>query len=165
MSRIGVPSHPAALQMGFGMGLPGGRPPRLSGVIVAELTSGWLGMASGNHLAQWFRILEALSRLAPGWNRQGAPAPSEESIRAARQFIVALVNDGQPPTRVAASAIGGVGVTRRVGERMAYIEFCNNGTACALMADDAADERVLDVAPERGTFRGLLDEVKAYLHG
>ena len=48
---------------------------------------------------------------------------------------------------------------------MAYFEFYNDGTACALLADDAAEERVLDVAPERGSFRGLLYEVKAYLNG
>ena len=48
---------------------------------------------------------------------------------------------------------------------MAYIEFYNDGAACALLADDAADERVLDVATEGGTFRKLLDEMKAYLDG
>ena len=48
---------------------------------------------------------------------------------------------------------------------MAYIEFYNNGTVYALLADNAADERVLEVASEGGTFRHLLDEVKAYLPG
>src|SRR5712671_2276675 len=96
--------------------------------------------ATRNELAQWIGKLESLSKLAPGWNRHGAPAPSKEAIRAARQFIEALVNDGQPPTRVAASAVGGVGVTRQVGERLAYIEFYNDGAACALLADDAGDE-------------------------
>jgi hypothetical protein len=44
---------------------------------------------------------------------------------------------------------------------MAYIEFYNDGSSCALLADDAGDERVLDVDPEGGAFRNLLDEVKA----
>jgi hypothetical protein len=118
-----------------------------------------------NQLAKWIGKLEALSSLAPGWKRQGAPPPSDVALRLARQFIVALVNDGQPPTRVAASAVGGVGVTRQAGERMAYVEFYNDGALCALFADDAADEQVLDVASEGGTFGKFLDEVKAYLHG
>jgi hypothetical protein len=121
--------------------------------------------ARESELAKWIGKLESLSTLAPGWNRQGAPAPSEKAIRTAREFIEALVNDGQPPTRVAASAVGGVGVTRQIGERIAYFEFYNDGAACALLADDAAEERVLDVAPERGSFTSLLHEVKAYLNG
>jgi hypothetical protein len=121
--------------------------------------------ARESELAKWIGKLESLSKLLPGWNRQGAPAPSEKAIRTARQFIEAMVNDGQPPTRVAASAVGGVGVTRQVGERMAYVEFYNDGAACALLADDAGDERVLELAMERSTFRNLLDEVKAYLNG
>jgi hypothetical protein len=52
-----------------------------------------------------------------------------------------------------------------MGERMAYVEFYNDGTASALFADDAADERVLDIGAEHGTFRTLLDEIRAYLHG
>jgi hypothetical protein len=121
--------------------------------------------ADQNQLVKWIGKLESLSKLALGWNRHGAPAPSVEAIRGARQIIEAMVQDRQPPTRVAASAIGGVGVTRRVGNRMVYIEFYNDGAACALLADDAGDERVLEVAAERGSFRNLLDEVKAYLNG
>ncbi len=76
-----------------------------------------------------------------------------------------MIGDRQPPTRVAASAVGGVGVTRQVGERIAYFEFYNNGKASALLADDTADERVLDIAPEAGQFKGLLNEVRAFLDG
>jgi hypothetical protein len=123
------------------------------------------GLARSRELAKWIGRLESLSTLTPGWNRQGAPPPSEEAIRTARQFIVVSVNDGQPPTRVAASAVGGVGVTRQAGERMAYVEFYNEGAACALLADDSTDEQVLDVAPEGGTFRRFLDKVKTYLNG
>jgi hypothetical protein len=118
-----------------------------------------------NELTNWIEKLESLSRLAPGWNRQGAPAPSEEAIRVARQFIEAMVNNDQPPTRVAASAVGGVGVTRQVAERIVYIEFYNDGKACALLTDDEEDERVIDVAPKGGTYWKLLTEVKAYLNG
>jgi hypothetical protein len=116
-------------------------------------------------LANWLGKLESLSKLTPGWNRHGAPAPSKEAIQAARNFVEALVNDGQPPTRVAASAVGGVGVTRQAGERIAYVEFYNNGRASALLADDSADERVIDIEPDRREFTDLLTEVKAFLNG
>ncbi len=117
-------------------------------------------------LAPWVARLDGLSRLASGWNRHGAPAPSEGAIRQARQLIEAMVNDRQPPTRVAASAVGGVGITRRVGVRMAYIEFYNNGTRCALLTGDEAneaEERILDLGG--GAFKDLLNEFKAYLNG
>jgi hypothetical protein len=117
--------------------------------------------ATGNQLAKWMNKIDSLATLQPGWNRHGATPPSAAAIQAARQFVEALVNDGQSPTRIAASAVGGVGVTRQIGERMAYIEFYNDGSSCALLADDAGDERVLDVDPEGGAFRNLLDEVKA----
>jgi hypothetical protein len=118
-----------------------------------------------NKETKWIEKLEILSKLAPGWNRQGAPAPNEAAIRAARPFIEATVNDSQPPTRVAASAVGGVGVTRKVGERMAYIEFYNDGAACGLLADDLGYEQILEVPLEGGPFTNLLDEIKAYLNG
>jgi hypothetical protein len=120
----------------------------------------------GEALAPWVAILEGLSRLAPGWNRHGAPAPSKAAIRQARQLIEAMVKHHQPPTRVAASAVGGVGITRRLGNRMAYIEFYNNGAGCALLTGDEAneaEERLLDVGS--GAFKDLLSELKAYLNG
>lgn len=120
----------------------------------------------GEDLAPWVAKLDGLSRLAAGWNRHGAPSPSEVAIRQARQLIEAMVNDQQPPTRVAASAVGGVGITRRVGDRMAFIEFYNNGTGCVLLTGDEAneaEERILDVG--RGAFKDLLNEFKAYLNG
>jgi hypothetical protein len=118
-----------------------------------------------NDLSNWVGKLDGLSRLAPGWNRQDAPAPSIQAIQGARQVIEAMVRDRQPPTRIAASAVGGVGVTRKVGDRMAYIEFYNDGAACALLADDAGDERVIDVPPTRESIENLLEEMKAYLDG
>jgi hypothetical protein len=124
------------------------------------------GPGRREELAPWLAKLDGLSRLAFGWNRHGAPAPSEAAIRQARQLIEAMVNDQQPPTRVAASAVGGVGVTRRVRDRMAYIEFYNNGTGCALLTGydaNEAEERIVDVG--RGAFKDLLNELKAYLNG
>ena len=52
--------------------------------------------------------LDGLCKLADGWDQQGAPAPSEVAIRAARQFIEALsktdsLRRAWPPPRLAAS--------------------------------------------------------------
>jgi len=151
--------------MVYARGLTGRGLDWLTNRNAADLKSEWSGRGAGNHLAKWIDQLDGLSRLPPGWNRQGAPAPSKEAIGAARRFIEAMINDGQAPTRVAASAVGGVGVTRQIGDRMAYVEFYNDGTACALLADNAGEERVVRVTPEPGTVRDLLDEVKAYLNG
>jgi hypothetical protein len=132
----------------------------IAGSVTASTSS-----QTQEQLSIWPQKLDSLSNLALGWDRHCAPAPSEQAIRAARQLIEAMVNDAQPPTRVAASAVGGVGVTRRVGERMAYVEFYNDGASCALLADDAGDERVLEIEPGSGSFRDLLDTVNTYLNG
>jgi hypothetical protein len=120
--------------------------------------------AGPGQLSTWLTKLDSLAGLVTGWDRHGAAAPSREAVRLARRFVEALVNDGQSPTRVAASAVGGVGVTRQAGQRRAYVEFYNDGTACALFTDDSGDEQVLDVPTDPDTFTDLLDKMKAYFN-
>src|SRR5437762_843141 len=48
-----------------------------------------------------------------GWNRYSAPAPNREAVDRARRFWEVMKEEGQQPTRVAASAVGGVGITQR----------------------------------------------------
>jgi hypothetical protein len=108
--------------------------------------------------------LENLLALKDGWNRHGAAAPSLIAIGNARDVIELLVKDEQPPTRIASSAVGGVGVTRQVGDRLVYLEIYNEGKACALFADNSGDERVVELETPNYTLKVLLEGMKAYLH-
>ena len=89
--------------------------------------------------------------------------PNSEAIRLAREFIIQMKRNGQPPTRIAPSVVGGIGVTKRVGDRMAYVEFYNSGKVYALLTDDHTDGCVIEVFPEE--YPSLLVQIKDYLNG
>jgi hypothetical protein len=108
----------------------------------------------------WDAKLDAMSALKQGWNSYSADPPSPNAIEIARRFIRHLESNGLPPTRVAPSVVGGVGVTRKVGDKRAYFEFYNDGTAHVMLAEGA----------EARTFPLLnsidaLAEARAYLNG
>ncbi len=78
-------------------------------------------------IAPWVDLLERTRQLSENWNRRGAPPPNERAIAAAFQFLEVMSRTKRLPTRLAPSAVGGIGITRRVNERFAYVEFYNNG--------------------------------------
>jgi hypothetical protein len=86
---------------------------------------------------RWLETLQAVGDLKPGWNGHAAPAPAADAVRDTRLFLAALAQEGLEPTRLAPSAVGGVAVTRREGDRKVLVEFLNNGRVHALFADDA----------------------------
>jgi hypothetical protein len=116
-------------------------------------------------VSAWLEKLKALRELGADWNHRGAEPPTEWAITAAESFLVAMGKQGIVPTRVAASAIGGVGITRRVGDRMAYVEFYNNGTACALFSLDEGDGETFKLGVDSVSFARILEQMDAYLHG
>ena len=64
--------------------------------------------------------LVQLRHLQDGWNGYAAPAPSERAIDTANSFIDILVRAKYEPKRLAPSAVGGVAVTQRSGNRKVY---------------------------------------------
>ena len=80
--------------------------------------------------------LDSLTRLKDGWNGNAAPAPSDLAIDNARRFCSWALD----PHRIAPSAVGGVSLTYKRGDRRAYVEFDNDGAACVLY-DDGPVER------------------------
>ena len=76
-----------------------------------------------------------------------------------------MTERGLQPTRLAASAVGGVGITRRMGERMAYVEFYNDGSTCALFSNDENEGDTIRIASDRDGFHHLLSQMEAYLNG
>jgi hypothetical protein len=117
----------------------------------------------------WVEKVWSFARLAEGWNGSRAPAPARQAIENAARFVSAMAEAGSDPTRVAPSAVGGIAITRRVGDRKALVEFFNDGPASALFADDAAQQltgsvHVCDMIT-RDDFRDLLEEIRQYLDG
>src|SRR5438270_13753218 len=114
----------------FADGPPQGR----EGQYIVEIQKGtwfWLHRyeAVFFRLRSWFDRLDALTWLGAGWNRHNAPPPAPIAIDNARRFLRLMTDDRQEPTRLAASVVGGVGITWRSENREVYLEFYNNGTA------------------------------------
>jgi hypothetical protein len=103
--------------------------------------------------------------LETGWNRRGAAAPTFFAVKGALALVEMMVERGQEPTRVAPSAVGGVGVTRRAGDRMAYVEFYNSGGACALLSDEGSDEQTFRLRWGRDSLNQLVGKIEEYLNG
>jgi hypothetical protein len=108
----------------------------------------------------WEVKLDAMSVLKKGWNGYTADPPSPLAIEFARRFISNLESNGLPPTRVAPSVIGGVGVTRKVGNKRAYFEFYNDGTAHVMLAEGAEAQTFPLLNPT-----DVLVAARAYLNG
>jgi hypothetical protein len=114
----------------------------------------------------WVAKVWSFGRLAHGWNGSRAPAPTLPAVVHAARFVAALTEAGDQPTRVAPSAVGGVGITRRVGERKVLVEFFNDGSASALFADDATQQlQTLRVKTTPQGFLDLLGKMREYLDG
>jgi len=69
-----------------------------------------------------------------------------------------------PPTRVAPSVVGGVGITRKLGDRRVYFEFYDNGAGHALFAlgEQATTSPISISTPG---FTDVIAEARAYLDG
>ena len=114
---------------------------------------------------KWFAQLGSFRALRAGWNSYTAPAPEDMAIRSAGMFLAELRAQGCEPTRVAPSAMGGIAITRRQGDRKGFVEFYNNGKVYALFADRKGDMRVVPVQADAPSFRRLILEMRDYLNG
>ena len=117
----------------------------------------------GNMLAE----LDSLKDLQDGWNSYSAPAPYSVAIENAKAMVIEAYKLGTDPERVEPSAMGGVGVTFWAGNnREAAIEFYNDGTAHALLSDDATGDMHTQAVPtDRDEYRGIISEIRKYLYG
>jgi hypothetical protein len=115
-------------------------------------------------MGRWVGKLESLHRLPGGWNGYDSPAPSGLAIGLARSFISGLLKHASAPSRLAPSAVGGVGVTRRHQGRKVYVEFFNDGQVIALFSDEVSEPRTKRVEPGYRSFQELIGEMRDYLN-
>jgi hypothetical protein len=112
-----------------------------------------------------FSKLDVLASLSDGWNSYAAPAPNASAIAAARSFLATLQQENFPPTRIAPSAMGGVGVTHRQAGRKVYVEFYNNGTAHALFSSGRESMETRKVSMDQSSTRQFIADMRNYLNG
>jgi hypothetical protein len=117
----------------------------------------------GTQSIDWATKFSKLSRLREGWNGYTAPAPLEKAILTAKNFVDTLLKEDYEPKRLAPSAVGGVGVTQRKGNRSVYVEFYNDGRILALFSDDVHEPEIKRIAPGYKSFKELIAEMRDYL--
>jgi hypothetical protein len=104
--------------------------------------------------------------LQPGWNGYNAPPPNQEAVSIATSALGALRGMPFAPSRLAPSAVGGVGITYRRGKRKAYLECYNSGQTVLLLSDDDAEQlQTCKIDPTSEGFSLLPGIVKEYLDG
>lgn len=115
------------------------------------------------HFERWEANLDRMERLQEGWDGYRAPAPSKHAITLARSFLSTIKAFNPPPSRVAPSAVGGVGITFRNAGRETYVEFFNNGKIYALFSDQRYDPTNEPVKPYPNAFKGLMNKIREFL--
>jgi len=113
--------------------------------------------------AMWHQKLEQLERLNEGWNGYSAPAPSKKAVVTARGFLSNILSEKIEPSRLAPSAVGGVGITHKRNKKRVYVEFFNNGEICALFSDNESPPQSKRIDPSYERFRELINEIQDYL--
>lgn len=110
--------------------------------------------------------LESMKDFSDDWNSYGAPAPSKIAILSTSEFLLNLSSEDVQPQRVAASAMGGVGISIRNGNaRKAYLEVRNDGSSYLLFSDGHSDPIVEAVRLSgRKETKDLIGRIRDYLH-
>jgi len=119
--------------------------------------------ALGSEASLWNEKLRLMRQLHTGWNGYDAEPPSELALANAEQLLEAMEREQFPPTRVAPSVVGGVGITRRNGEKRVYVEFYNDGRVHSLLAEkEEAATAAIEVST-RG-FTDFIHRARGYLN-
>lgn len=119
-------------------------------------------------LNNWLKLFEQfneLSNLSDGWDSYDAPAPNSQSIESASSFLELLRPVGLEPTNIGPSVMGGVGFTFGEGKRIGFVEFYNEGDACAILSDGDSDPITKDVSLTGLGFQSIIADVQDYLNG
>lgn len=118
-----------------------------------------------NWLTKIDRVLQQLARLQDGWDTYSAPAPNQGAIARARLFLPSLHAECLPPSRIAPSTVGGVGITFRREKARAYIEFRNDSLCYLLLAYMPNEPLIQPIRCDDSSFRDAIQMIRGHLDG
>lgn len=149
----GAPSNPFATTNAFLTELTDVRAKRVQEFLVPfRYTISSFGSPAGN-------LLSALVGLKDNWDGYDSPAPSRMALQTAAVIDTVLSEISIVPDRVAASVVGGVGITIVGDSGELYIECSNSGACTAAVSLDDGTCRAMAVDPTRATLVELATEI------
>jgi len=105
--------------------------------------------------------LEKLEELPFDWGRGEMDRPNETAIQLSKKLIADFDSRGLAPSRISASAEGGVTLGFQVKTRYAGIEVENNGSVIGLVSDNAGAIQVWEVDPN--TLEETAERIREHL--
>lgn len=116
---------------------------------------------------RWLSIALALFKdfetLSDGWDTYNAPRPNGIAIANARWFTISNRLGKFRPTRIAPSVVGGIGITFRRGDHLAYLEFNNDGMTSFLLAREPNEPMVDPIGNDVSSYREAGDLIQGFL--
>ena len=115
------------------------------------------------------RIHEARERLAtaktlqPNWDSYGAEPPNKRSRAVAVRILDVLQQKSIPPTRLVASAEGGIGIVFTDGDRYADIECLNSGEIMVAAYSGQQVPEVWEVEPTDDGISAALERIRVHI--
>lgn len=108
-----------------------------------------------------------MSRSVFGWNYPpgySGPPPNDRALAVAREILdTQCAPLGMVPTRVVASAEGGVGLVFTSGDRYADIEVFNDGDIAVLVSSHGTGTDALDIRNSPEDLRRALIMIRVFL--
>jgi hypothetical protein len=123
--------------------------------------------ATGDWLSKVKEKLDSFSSLTKGWNGKSADPPTLTTVVIAEKFIDDLHRLNATPSRVAPSAIGGIGITlkNRATSRRGYVEVRNSGPVFLMLSDGKSDPVISPIRIEKKEFARTIRLIQQFIHG
>ena len=122
------------------------------------------GVAGPDLFSEHETRLAVIEHLHRNWDGRGSEAPAALAVALAREALAVLRALNFCPTKITASAEGGVGISFVHGARHAAIEFLNSGEVLTLMTGHPGGPEAtlieIDASPEP-----VLQELRDFVRG
>ena len=117
--------------------------------------SGWL--------IQAFKKLNQLMALGADWDTYQSEAPSEQTIRLAREVLRTLADEDFAPSSLDPSSEGGVSLSFRNGDRYSDIECFNSGEVLAVVSRAGQDTDVWELNNLADDLPQAINRIRSFL--
>ena len=107
--------------------------------------------------------LMKVAGLPNGWDSYGAEAPAPVSVSTASYILSILRRSNVPPSRIAASAEGGVGICFVEGDKYADIEIFNDEEILATIYRSDSAPRIWEVGNRDDSIFEAVEQIRAHL--